>query len=221
MEMHKALGESNRRESAVRSVANRMGQPSLVRIDCPYPLLFSGLVHALDGTQLRYWRGPLEANSPHIVVLWAEDTDNLPARVERIRESNRGASVLVLGLNEDMQLALTGLRSGATGFIHAKMKPEQIARAIAVAAKGEIVAPRGLIEYMLTTPPADKPELGTLKPRQREILELVTEGLSNAQIASKLYLTESTIKQHLRAAYKILGVKNRTEAASLFRGIEA
>lgn len=174
----------------------------------------------MEGTQLRYWRGPLEANSPHIVVLWAEDATDLPAKVEHIRESNSGASVVVLGMDEDMQLALTGLRNGATGFVHARMKPDQIIRAISVAARGEIVAPRGLIEYMLTSPPADKPELGPLKPRQREILEMVTEGMSNAQIAKKLYLTESTIKQHLRAAYRILGVKNRTEAASLFRGLE-
>jgi DNA-binding NarL/FixJ family response regulator len=43
----------------------------------------------------------------------------------------------------------------------------------------------------------------------------VVEGLTNAEIAERLFLSESTIKQHLRAAYKLLGVKNRTEAATL------
>jgi DNA-binding NarL/FixJ family response regulator len=43
------------------------------------------------------------------------------------------------------------------------------------------------------------------------------EGLSNAEIAERLYLSESTIKQHLRAAYKLLGVRNRTEAAKTMR----
>jgi len=60
-------------------------------------------------------------------------------------------------------------------------------------------------------------ELDSLSHRQREILELVAQGLSNAQIAKKLFLTESTVKQHLRAAYKLLGVRNRTEAASIVR----
>jgi DNA-binding NarL/FixJ family response regulator len=45
----------------------------------------------------------------------------------------------------------------------------------------------------------------------------VVEGLSNAEIAQRLFLSESTIKQHLRTAYKVLGVKNRTEAATLLR----
>jgi DNA-binding NarL/FixJ family response regulator len=53
--------------------------------------------------------------------------------------------------------------------------------------------------------------------RQREILEHLSEGLTNAQIAKRLFLTESTVKQHLRQAYKALGVSNRTEAARLIR----
>jgi DNA-binding NarL/FixJ family response regulator len=48
-------------------------------------------------------------------------------------------------------------------------------------------------------------------------LELIVEGLSNTEIAGRLYLSESTVKQHLRAAYKLLGVSNRTEAAKTMR----
>ena len=57
----------------------------------------------------------------------------------------------------------------------------------------------------------------SLGTRQKEILGLVGEGLSNAQIAERLFLSESTIRQHLRAAYKVLGVNNRTEAVRLIR----
>jgi DNA-binding NarL/FixJ family response regulator len=59
--------------------------------------------------------------------------------------------------------------------------------------------------------------LGLLSARQREILGYVVEGLSNAEIARRLFLSESTIKQHLRTAYKLLGVNNSTEAANLVR----
>jgi DNA-binding NarL/FixJ family response regulator len=86
---------------------------------------------------------------------------------------------------------------------------------LAVVARGELVAPRELLRYLLNE---DVPaNLGALSARQREILGYVVEGLSNAEIGRRLYLSESTIKQHLRAAYKLLGVSNRTEAANLFR----
>jgi DNA-binding NarL/FixJ family response regulator len=62
-----------------------------------------------------------------------------------------------------------------------------------------------------------EPDLSGLSPRKVEILEMVAEGLSNAQIAKRLYLSESTVKQHLRSAYKALGVKNRNQAARLVR----
>jgi DNA-binding NarL/FixJ family response regulator len=95
------------------------------------------------------------------------------------------------------------------------MMPDQLARALAVASKGELVAPRELLRYVLTTDHSGG--LAALSLRQREILGYVVEGLSNAEIGRRLYLSESTIKQHLRAAYKVLGVRNRTEAAKTMR----
>ena len=55
----------------------------------------------------------------------------------------------------------------------------------------------------------EKPEIGDLSARGREILEMVVDGLSNAEIAGRLYLSASTIKQHLRAVYKVLRVRNK------------
>lgn len=55
-----------------------------------------------------------------------------------------------------------------------------------------------------------------LTARQWETLELAAEGLPNAQIARRLFVTESTVKQHLRKAYRTLGIRNRREAAGLF-----
>jgi DNA-binding NarL/FixJ family response regulator len=62
-------------------------------------------------------------------------------------------------------------------------------------------------------------DLTVLTSRQREIMGLVGEGLSNAQIAQRLFVTESTIKQHLRTAYKALNVRNRVQAARLLREV--
>ena len=60
-------------------------------------------------------------------------------------------------------------------------------------------------------------DINILSDRQREILNLLGEGLTNGQVAKRLFLTESTVKQHLRAAYKVLGVSNRTQAIRLLR----
>jgi len=112
-------------------------------------------------------------------------------------------------------LARNALQAGASGFVHAEMTPDQLLRAVAVASRGELVAPRELLRYVLFEDQSG--DLAALSARQREILGYVVEGLSNAEIGRRLYLSESTIKQHLRAAYKLLGVSNRTEAANLFR----
>jgi DNA-binding NarL/FixJ family response regulator len=110
---------------------------------------------------------------------------------------------------------LAALKNGADGFVHAAMEREQVARAVEVVQKGERAAPRQLLPYLLSQ--EETPEVEDLSVRQREILGMVAEGLSNAEIAGRLYLSESTIKQHLRAAYKLLGVRNRTEAAKTMR----
>jgi len=123
--------------------------------------------------------------------------------------------ILVFGLYLDLAVARTALRAGARGYIHTGMQPKQIVRAVRVAKEGQIVAPRELLEYLISN--EDIRGLDILSNRQREILELVGEGLTNAQIAKRLFLTESTIKEHLRAAFKVLGVSNRTEAARLVR----
>jgi DNA-binding NarL/FixJ family response regulator len=136
--------------------------------------------------------------------------------MKHLRESNSHTPpILVFGTHLNLPFARDALRAGASGFVHAGMTPDQLLRAVAVATKGELVAPRELLGYMLDQ---DEPaNLSALSARQREILGYVVEGLSNAEIARHLFLSESTIKQHLRAAYKLIGASNRTEAAKLFR----
>jgi DNA-binding NarL/FixJ family response regulator len=95
------------------------------------------------------------------------------------------------------------------------MTPEQILRALSVAAKGKLVVPRELLEDLFTADSTT--DFPLLTHRQQEVLRLVGEGLSNAEIAERLFLSESTVKQHLRKAYRLLGVRNRTEAVRLLR----
>jgi DNA-binding NarL/FixJ family response regulator len=188
----------------------------VVWVDCPHSLAGTGLVQALE-EKATVHRGPKPpGDAPSCVILCTSGHESLSERVRFYREMSPDAPpVVVFSPQLDLPLARDALQAGASGFVHAEMTPDQLVRAVAVASKGELVAPRELLRYVLLEDQSG--DLAALSARQREILGYVVEGLSNAEIGRRLYLSESTIKQHLRAAYKLLGVSNRTEAANLFR----
>jgi DNA-binding NarL/FixJ family response regulator len=198
-----------------RSVEKPTKPLGLVRIDCPYPVVNVGLTKILeDEAWVRIGRGRPEGETPSYVIL-CPGVEGISESIKRAQKTNPQTPIMVFGLFLDLALARAALTGGARGFIHAGMPPEQIIRALKVASEGEIVAPRQLLEYLIVS--EDLVDLDMLSARQREILDLVGEGLTNAQIARRLFLTESTVKQHLRSTYKVLGVSNRTEAVRLMR----
>lgn len=199
-----------------QSSVTRLRGPDLIWIHCNYPVLAIGLKQILEPeARVHVGRDPLDGEVPTSVVFCIEGEEDSSEGIKRIREYHPEVPVLIFGVRIDLPLARSALRAGVRGFIHAGMQPDQIARAVRVAARGEFVAPRSLLENLVTN--GDAVNLNVLSSRQREILELVADGQSNAQIAKSLFLSESTIKQHLRAAYKLLGVHNRTEASKLIR----
>jgi len=188
----------------------------LVWVDCPRSVVSAGLVRALEKRATVHQGLKPPRDVPSCIILCANSHEGLSERVKFYQELNPDAPpIVVFGPQLDLPLARDALQAGASGFVHAEMMPDQLVRALAVVARGELVAPRELLGYVLSK---DRPaDLDSLSVRQREILGHVVEGLSNAEIGRRLYLSESTIKQHLRAAYKLLGVSNRTEAANIFR----
>lgn len=184
-------------------------------------LVSMGLASALKKRGIHFHRGlraPQDA-APSVVVFSPEGENELTSGVQDLKEPAPEAAIVVFGASADLSLARAALRAGADGFLHAAMPPEQIARALENAQDGEVVLPRELlgerIKEMVGTEKG--PDLSRLGARKVEVLELVAEGLSNAQIAKRLYISESTVKQHLRLAYKALEVKNRNQAAGLLR----
>jgi DNA-binding NarL/FixJ family response regulator len=193
-----------------------------IRIECPYPVLSFALKEILKGEAHDLYEGrkPHGAQDPACVILCPNGKDIAP-EVRRLRTfMPADTAIMVFSVEMNPRVAQSALRAGASGLIHAGMRPEQIVRALRLACAGKIVVSgstvsRGLVESLVAE--KNLPDLGTLTPRQREILELVCEGLSNAQIAERLFLTESTIKQHLYAAYKLLNVRNRIQAAKILQ----
>lgn len=198
----------------VKEGSKRLG---LVWLYCPYPVLARGLVGALSSEAVvHHGESPPDASSPACVLVCSDHEEEVEKKVRQTRAQAPEAPVLVFGLSSDLVLVRAALRAGARGFVHARMESSQIMRALSVATTGEVVIPRDLLKDLVAEEaPVD---LSGLTPRQQEILLLVVEGMTNAQIGRSLYLSESTIKQHLRAAFKTLKVKNRTEAAKLLRG---
>jgi DNA-binding NarL/FixJ family response regulator len=208
----------HRRLEVVREKTNVAKKPlGLVLVLSPtYSITTAGLEKVLEGKADVCIGGETSSGNPSCVVLYAGRLEEgCLEGMGRIRELYPGVPLLVLGSHLDLALASSALKNGADGFVHAQMDPAQVLRAVEVVQKGELAAPRGLLGYLLSQ--NENPKIGALSARGREILEMVVEGSSNAEIAGRLYLSESTIKQHLRAVYKELGVRNRTEAAKTMR----
>jgi DNA-binding NarL/FixJ family response regulator len=162
---------------------------------------------------------PAEEGVTSVVVCAPTTQDELTSAVNELRQLAPQAAVVVFGASGELSLARAAVGAGADGFLHAGMTSEQLARALHKAQGGHKVLPRELLGELVKEMGAKerRPDLSKLGARTVEILEMAAEGLTNAQIAKKLYLSESTIKQHLRMAYKALGVKNKNQAARLMR----
>ena len=187
----------------------------LVWIRCSSPMVAFGLEKAVEAhAYVHRGHEPPERRSPSLVIYELTEED-VASEVQRVRDLAPRASVLIFAPSLNPSLVRTALRAGARGFLHGGMTPEQILRALSVAAKGQLAVPRELLNDLLTAGPTT--DLAHLTHRQQEALRLADEDLSNAQIAKRLYISESTVKQHLRHAYKALGVRNRTEAVMHLR----
>jgi DNA-binding NarL/FixJ family response regulator len=135
--------------------------------------------------------------------------------LEEIRSEGLPVKVLILtafGDGESLQLAW---EREADGFALKTDPPRQTIAAIRNVAHGHMVFPRGA-RRALGTEVEEDDWRANLSEREYELLSLVAEGLTNAQVAERLSVTEHTVKFHLQNIFRKLGVANRTEAARFF-----
>jgi len=147
--------------------------------------------------------------------------DGLTA-IERIGELANPHAVVVLTTFDADQYVLRALRAGAAGFLVKSTPPEDLIGLVRVAAEGNTVlsasAARRLIAASSERHSArDRARklTGSLTDREAEVLACLGEGLSNAQIAARLYLSEATIKGYVSVILDKLGCANRTQAGLL------
>ncbi|MEV0749430.1 response regulator transcription factor [Streptomyces sp. NBC_01220] len=144
--------------------------------------------------------------------------------IEATREivaADADAKVLVLTTFDLDEYVYQALRAGASGFLLKDASARQLADGVRVVASGEaLLAPtvtRRLITEFSKLAAAPRPpalaQIGDLTERETEVLVLIAQGLSNAEIASHLVVAESTIKTHVSRILVKLGLRDRTQAA--------
>jgi DNA-binding NarL/FixJ family response regulator len=128
--------------------------------------------------------------------------------------------VVVLTTFDIDEHVYAALSAGASGFLLKDAPASQLVHAIHVAAAGDaLLAPsvtRRLIQQFTESRPAPRPELPTdLTTRETEVLTLMAEGLSNAEIADRLVVGDATVKTHVARILAKLGVRDRVQAVVL------
>jgi DNA-binding NarL/FixJ family response regulator len=145
-------------------------------------------------------------------------TDGLEAMVA-IAASGVSTRVLMLTTFDLDEYVYRAMREGAAGFLLKDMTGEDIVTAVRQAARGAdaLLAPaltRRLLDRFTSVPAGTSTEqLDQLTPRESEVLRLVGRGMSNAEIATELFIGESTVKTHVSRVLMKLGLRDRVQAA--------
>jgi DNA-binding NarL/FixJ family response regulator len=137
----------------------------------------------------------------------------------RIRQAGDLPRVLMLTTFDLDEYAFAALKAGASGFLLKDVPPEELLFAIRAVHSGDsVVAPsttRRLIDQFAALLPGTEEaptELGDLTEREREVLTLVAQGLSNGEIARRLFVSEATVKTHVGRVLAKLGLRDRVQA---------
>ncbi|MCL0060355.1 response regulator transcription factor [Dehalococcoidia bacterium] len=134
-----------------------------------------------------------------------------------------GANVLMLTISEKDEDLFDAMKAGARGYILKGADPEELVRAVTHIAQGGVIispamAPKLLAEVGVSKEPQKREELG-LSPREREILALIADGLTDREIAEELFISVNTAKTHLKNILTKLQVKSRAQIVA--RGARA
>jgi two-component system response regulator DevR len=159
----------------------------------------------------------IPAARPHVAILDARLPDGSGIDVCReIRSSHPEVNCLILTSYDDDEALFAAVMAGAAGYLLKQIGGRSLTDAIRDVAAGRSLmdpAVTGRLLERLRHPPAADPRISSLTTREREILDLIADGLSNKQIGERLFLAEKTVKNYVSALLAKLNMQRRTQAA--------
>ena len=143
---------------------------------------------------------------------------------KQLHEDMPEVKILALTIHDEESYMMEMIRSGAAGYLLKDIEPSEMARVIRRVAAGESYVEPSLTKKLFTGITRQEPsrpsrhshlrggEADRLSPREVEVMQLIARGMSNAEIAKELYLSEKTVKNHLTNIFRKLQVTDRTQA---------
>lgn len=127
-----------------------------------------------------------------------------------IRDQAPGVQVVILTMHADKGVLDRAIRAGAVGYLVKDCTMEEVVRTVQQAAAGDTTLSAELAEAMLAE--AVQPAESIITKREEEVLQLIAEGLSTVEVATRLFISVKTVKNHLASVYQKLDSRDRTQA---------
>jgi DNA-binding NarL/FixJ family response regulator len=139
--------------------------------------------------------------------------------IKEIKDENINSKIIVLTIHEDREYLIKTIQMGAEGYVLKDAEPSVLIGAIRSVHQGQsYIQPNMTKELVkefnrLTLHGRERNGENRLTAREREVLKLIAEGMINKEIATKLYISEKTVKNHVSSIFRKLNVSDRTQAA--------
>jgi two-component system response regulator DevR len=158
----------------------------------------------------------IPAVRPDVAVLDVRVPDGNGIEVCREVRSTLGTACLILTSFSDDEALLEAIVAGASGYVLKQVRGNDLTSAVRRVAVGESLLDPAItarVLHRLSNPPPEDGRLARLTPQERKILQLISNGLTNRQIAAEMFLAEKTVKNYVSNLLTKLGMAHRTEAA--------